>query len=206
MAIKITKRARNSIRNLYWESTRKSIQRRLETKSLVDAMTSLINTTPIIPSKNTNGVLKLWIDKGYSIFETTHVFIRQSTGIRCKEMSSKRDINRKWYFACVNDLPNDEVYIVNAVYAKYIDRMMDDTPTALRFLRAMKGVQTRRRKKEAQDRQLNIPFQESVLYRNKSHERLTQIINEEIHRVMSDCRPIRKRQMPKETKQFWLNA
>ena len=51
MAVVINRRAKKSIRNLYWASTRKSIQRRQETKSLVDAMVKLMNTTPLIVSK-----------------------------------------------------------------------------------------------------------------------------------------------------------
>jgi len=72
----ITNRAKKSIRNLYWRSTRKSIQRNQETKSLVDAMVELVDVTPLSPSSESRGVLGVWKNKGYTIFESTHCFVR----------------------------------------------------------------------------------------------------------------------------------
>lgn len=157
----ITNRAKKSIRNLYWRSTQKSIQRKAETKSLVDAMVELVDTTPLSPSNESRGVLGIWKSKGYTIYESTHCFVRKTSGIRCKPMDSKQNLKRKWYFACVVDIRRNTVYIVNAVFAKYIDRLTDNTPTAIKFMNAMKGIYTRRSKQDTERRQLTIPFPEN---------------------------------------------
>ena len=170
----ITNRAKKSIRNLYWRSTRKSIQRKQETKSLVDAMLELVDTTPLVPSSESRGILGIWKNKGYTIFESTHCFIRYSSGIGCKPMDNKKNLKRKWYFACVVDYRRNTIYIVNAVFAKYIDRLTDNTPTAMKFMTAMKGVITKRNKVDAERRQLTLQFPEN----ESKHYKLQQLINE----------------------------
>lgn len=178
MAVRITNRARKSIRNLYWRSTRKNIQRRQETKSLVDAMIKLVNTTPLVISSENRGILSLWRSKGYTIYESTHCFVRYASGVGCKPMDSRKNMKRKWYFACVVDAINNIVYIVNAVFARYVDRLEDDTPTATKFMSAMKAIETRRRNKQAQ--QLTIQFPET-----ESLNRLNILIDESVHRCLS---------------------
>ena len=187
MAVIITKRAKKNIRNLYWSSTRDSIQRRQETKSLVDAMIELISTTPLAVSKENRGILKQWRNKGYTICESTHYFVRYSNGIECKLMKSRKSMARKWYFACVIDVVNNIVYVVNSVFAKYVDRLNDDTPTAIKFMNAMKGIETKRKKKEAENMQLKIPFPENIQY--KKLMRLTEqdlhwIVVESVNKVL----------------------
>ena len=134
----------------------------METKSLLDAMLKLVDSTPLMPSNECRGILNIWKRKGYTIYESTHYFVRQSSGIECKPMNSKNNLKRKWYFACVVDVRNNNVYVVNAVYSKYIDRLADDTPTAIRFMSAMKGVYTRIKKQEAGKRQMKINFPENI--------------------------------------------
>ena len=151
MAVIITKRAKKNIRNLYWSSTKESIQRRRETKSLVDAMIELINTTPLVVSKENRGILKQWRSKGYTIYESTHYFVRYSNGIECKPMKSRKSMARKWYFACVMDVVNNVVYVVNSVFAKYVDRLNDDTPTAMKFMSAMKGIENKEEKERSRE-------------------------------------------------------
>lgn len=172
--ISITNRAKKNIKNLYWKSTRKNIQRKRETKSLVDAMIALVNTTPLVPSRENNGVLSIWRSKGYTIFESTHCFVRKSNGIICKPIDSKQNMKRKWYFACVVDVRRNTLYVVNAVFAKYVDRTIDNTPSAIKFMNAMKGVYTKKNKKESERRQLSIQFPEN----KNRYKNLQQIINE----------------------------
>lgn len=171
----ITRRAKNNIRNLYWRSTRKSIQRKQETKSLVDAMIELVNSTPLSPSYENRGILGVWKNKGYTIFESTHCFVKKSNGIKCKPMNSKKNLERKWYFACVVDIRRNTIYIANAVFAKYTDRLVDDdTPTAIKFMNAIKGNHTKQSIQDAERRQLTIPFP-----KNESKQScLQQLINE----------------------------
>lgn len=180
MAVRITNRAKKSIRNLYWRSTRNSIQRKAETKSLVDAMIELVDTTPLIPSKENRGILSIWKSKGYSIFESTHCFIRYANGIECVPMNSRKTLKRKWYFACVVDSAHNIVYVVNAVFAKYVDRVYDDTPTAFKFMSAIKGLETRRKNKEAASRQLRFMFSEN----KSSTKSINRIISETINNYL----------------------
>ena len=180
MAVVINRRAKKSIRNLYWASTRKSIQRRRETKSLVDAMVKLMNTTPLVVSKENRGVLKLWRNKGYTIYETTHCFVRYSNGIDCKPMKSRKSMKRKWYFACVMDMTNNVVYIVNSVFSRYVDRLDNDTPTALKFMGVMKGIETKRKREEAEKRQLKIQFPE---HKQLNINKLTEV---DLHRIVRE--------------------
>lgn len=176
----ITNRAKKSIRNLYWRSTRKSIQRKQETKSLVDAMLELVDATPLVPSSESRGVLGIWKSKGYTIFESTHCFVRYSSGIGYKPIDNKKNLKRKWYFACVVDYRRNTIYIVNAVFAKYIDRLTDNTPTAMRFMSAMKGVITKRNKRDAERRQLALQFSEN----ESKHYKLQKLISECIDRYL----------------------
>jgi len=178
MAIIITNRAKKSIRDFYWRIARKSIQRRLDTKSLVDAMITLVNTTPLIPSNENRGVLKLWKDKGYTIYESTHCFIRRSNYIGLKQMNTPNSLKRKWYFACVIDAKTDTVYIVNAVFAKYIDRIVDNTPLARTFFSAIKGLETKRRNQIAKKQQLTIPFPENESVVNSMNQIIFEVINQ----------------------------
>ena len=66
------------------------------------------------------------------------------------------------------------------MYYKYIDRLIDDTPTAVRFMRAMKGVFTRKKKKEAENKQMNINFPENKIRKdsNKIFNNNTKIQND----------------------------
>jgi hypothetical protein len=139
--------------------------------------------------------LNIWKRKGYTIYESTHYFVRQSSGVECKPMNSKNSLKRKWYFACVIDLRNNNVYVVNAVYSKYLDRLIDDTPTATRFISAMKGAYTRKKKKEAKKRQLKINFPENkigklpnkALFENNNMKRLIRLTEGDLHRVIKRC-------------------
>ena len=178
MAVIITNRAKKSIRDLYWRSARKSIQRKKETKSLVDAMLTLVKTTPLIPSNENRGILRVWRSKGYAIYETTHCFIRHSNYIGLKKMDTSKSLKRKWYFACARDINNDTVYVVNAVFARYVDRMVDNTPTATRFLSAMKGIATKQRNQIAKQQQLTIPFPENECIINAMNQIITEVINQ----------------------------
>lgn len=180
MAVIITNRAKKNIRGLYWRSTRGSLNRTQETKSLVDTMISLINTTPLIVSKESRGILGIWKNKGYTIFESTHCFIRRSNGAEFKQMSSRKDMRRKWYFACVVDIATNTVYIVNAVFVKYVDRLLDDTPLATKFISAIKGIETKRKKREAAKLQLTIPFEE-----NKMH--ILRLTEAQFKRMLTEC-------------------
>lgn len=173
----VTSRAKNNIRNLYWRSTRKNIQRKQETKSLVNAMIELVYTTPLIPSKENQGILSIWKSKGYTIFESTHCFARKASGIICKPIGSKQNMKRKWYFACVVDINMNTLYIVNAAFAKYIDRTIDNTPSAIKFINAMKGVYTRKNKKESERRQLSILFPESKINQQKQQYIISECID-----------------------------
>lgn len=178
MAVRLTNRAKKSIRDFYWRSTRKSIQRKKETKSLVDAMFTLVKNAPLIPSNENRGILRVWRNKGYSIYESTHCFIRRSSYIGLKKMDTSKNLKRKWYFACVIDAKSNTVYIVNAVFARYVDRMVDNTPTATRFLSAMKGIATKQRNQIAKQQQLTIPFHENESVINSMNQIISEVINQ----------------------------
>ena len=83
-------------------------------------MIGLIDTTPLVISKENRGVINTWRKKGNTIYETTHCFVRYSSGVSFKPMKSRKTMQRKWYFACVNDPTDSVVYVVNAVFARYI--------------------------------------------------------------------------------------
>ena len=71
MSVIITNRAKKNIRNLYWRSSAKSIQRNMETQSLLDAMLKLVNTTPLTPSKECRGHIEYLEKKGNDILVVT---------------------------------------------------------------------------------------------------------------------------------------
>lgn len=94
---------------------------------------------------------------------------------------------RKWYFACVMDVVNNVVCVVSSVFAKYVDRLNDDTPTVMNFMSAVKGIEIKRKKKKAERMQLKIPFPENIQY--KKLIRLTEadlyrIVRESVSKVL----------------------
>lgn len=156
MAVIITRRARQHIRGLYFRSNRKNINIRMEVRSLIDAIEELVTNGQIIPSSNRKGILSIWDSQGYSIFEVCDIFTRKSFGNKYNNLLSKKQKARKWYFACVIDSNN--LYIVDAVFCKYLDRITAPIPFAMKFISAMKGRVTRQKKQNAKKMQYTIQF------------------------------------------------
>lgn len=149
MAVLITNRAKQSIRGLYFQSTRGNLNRREETLSLLDALIAIVENTPLKSSANSMGVLSNWRSKGYTILETSHNFIRKmdknakTPFLKAKRQTSKSDNKRKWYFACVVDSATNTTHIADAVFAPYLDRVRKELPSAISFTAAMRGLVTR---------------------------------------------------------------
>lgn len=186
MAVLITRRAVQSIRGLYFQSTRNHINRVAETSSLVDSLISIVNAERFTASSNARGILGEWRRLGYTVLETKHNFIRKfdasanSEITTQKKQTSRKDFKRKWYFACVLDSATNTIYIADAVFAPYIDRVLRNLPLASNFMLAMRSLISRRN--NANIRQLKIPFKESRIRITES--RLKQIITEAIKRVL----------------------
>lgn len=185
MAIIITNRAKQSIRGLYFQSTRNSINRRYETLSLITSLEQTMLSTPLKVTTTRRGVLIDWESKGYTIVETTFCFTRRTNTVIQKRQNTKKTIARKWYFACVYDVSRGDVYIADAVFAKYVERQRIALPMAVNFLSAMRGVITRREKQNAKEKELLLPLKEykQIKYRI-SESILRQIIRESIYRVL----------------------
>lgn len=186
MAVLITRRAIRSIRGLYFQSTRGHINRVEETTSLVDSLISIVNAERFKSSSNTRGVLSEWRRRGYTVLETNYNFIRKFDASvngeipTQKKQSSRSDFKRKWYFACVLDSATNTIYIADAVYAPYIDRVVRNLPLATNFMLAMRSLISRRN--NANIKQLKIPFKESRIRITESM--LKEIITEVIRKVL----------------------
>ena len=162
MKLLITKRAKQSIRGLYLQALRKSLNKYVELNSLLSSFECLMNDKPLIASFKNDGVIAEWREKGYSIFETEYNFVRkQDKGngdvkLAFKKAKSKDDYKRKWYFAGLYDSRRRTLYIADAVYAPYINRPKKELPSAYNFMLAMRSLISRQY--NAKVKQLNLPF------------------------------------------------
>ena len=188
MKLLITKRAKQSIRGLYLQALRKSLNKYVELNSLLSSFECLMNDKPLIASFKNDGVIAEWREKGYSIFETEYNFVRkQDKGngdvqLAFKKAKSKDDYKRKWYFAGLYDSRRRTLYIADAVYAPYINRPKKELPSAYNFMLAMRSLISRQY--NAKVKQLNLPFTNESKVRIGLNE-IKQIICEAIIQLES---------------------